>query len=73
MTDTVCVDIEHEVEGKCTHKVLKYLFFSGDAAKVGLHVSPLLSTYKFFCAEDSSLGFSIMSHKGYSIILTKFG
>lgn len=41
MADILCVGIEHQVEGKYTHKLLKVLFFLVDEIELGLDFSPL--------------------------------
>ena len=54
MADTPFVGIEHKVEAKYTHKLLKHLFFLVDEISGIRFVSLLAHFTSLFCAEDSS-------------------
>ena len=69
MADTLFVGMEHEVEVKYTHKLLKYLFFLVDEIELELDLCPLLPILPVYFAQKTvavitPTGFSIISHKG---------
>lgn len=76
MADTLFVGIEHEVEVKYTHQLLKYLFFLVDEIELKLDLRPLLLILPVYSVQKTiamitPTGFSIISHKGNYIFYTK--